>query len=338
MKARAFTMAEVLITLGIIGIVAAMTLPTILENVRQRQWAEREWSTAFKITQAMDKMRALDLLNGSYASTDEFVDELQKHLKIVQRCDASNLDACWPTKQVRTADGEIVNVADYKTGADLQIASNTTNNVGLVLADGSTIILTYNPANGFAESTSSPVVYTKDIQIGKGKSRSYAYSSDSTASIDFVMDVNGGKKPNSESTVVTDIRSFKTARFTKSNVCTGIKVGNICAVDLGNTRTLATTLEENKKYDPHFANAQNSWAAAQKACSDIGMSLASKSTLKTLYNSQTEGLPTSGTYWTSDEGTGYYGKVNAYRFNFANGRDFDVGSKTLKTDSTMCVD
>lgn len=102
MKARAFTMAEVLITLGIIGIVAAMTLPTILENVRQRQWAEREWSTAFKITQAMDKMRALDLLNGSYASTDEFVDELQKHLKIVQRCDASNLDACWPTKQVRT--------------------------------------------------------------------------------------------------------------------------------------------------------------------------------------------------------------------------------------------
>ena len=32
MKARAFTMAEVLITLGIIGIVAAMTLPAILET------------------------------------------------------------------------------------------------------------------------------------------------------------------------------------------------------------------------------------------------------------------------------------------------------------------
>ena len=32
-----FTLAEVLITLGIIGVVAAMTLPTIMNNVRNKQ-------------------------------------------------------------------------------------------------------------------------------------------------------------------------------------------------------------------------------------------------------------------------------------------------------------
>ena len=32
MKKNAFTLAEVLITLGIIGVVAAMTLPTLIQN------------------------------------------------------------------------------------------------------------------------------------------------------------------------------------------------------------------------------------------------------------------------------------------------------------------
>ena len=35
---KAFTMAEVLITLGIIGIVAAMTLPSLVQKYRERQY------------------------------------------------------------------------------------------------------------------------------------------------------------------------------------------------------------------------------------------------------------------------------------------------------------
>lgn len=36
MKLKAFTLAEVLITLGIIGVVAAMTLPTVINNFRKK--------------------------------------------------------------------------------------------------------------------------------------------------------------------------------------------------------------------------------------------------------------------------------------------------------------
>ena len=36
MKKKAFTLAEVLITLGIIGVVAAMTLPTVITNVQKK--------------------------------------------------------------------------------------------------------------------------------------------------------------------------------------------------------------------------------------------------------------------------------------------------------------
>ena len=40
MKKRkfAFTLAEVLITLGIIGVVAAMTIPTLISNFQKRAW------------------------------------------------------------------------------------------------------------------------------------------------------------------------------------------------------------------------------------------------------------------------------------------------------------
>lgn len=36
MKEKAFTLAEVLITLGIIGIVAALTLPTIVQKQNKK--------------------------------------------------------------------------------------------------------------------------------------------------------------------------------------------------------------------------------------------------------------------------------------------------------------
>ena len=39
MTKKAFTMAEVLITLGIIGIVAAMTLPSLVGNYQKKQTA-----------------------------------------------------------------------------------------------------------------------------------------------------------------------------------------------------------------------------------------------------------------------------------------------------------
>ena len=37
MKKRAFTLAEVLITLGIIGIVAALTMPTLIGNYQKNK-------------------------------------------------------------------------------------------------------------------------------------------------------------------------------------------------------------------------------------------------------------------------------------------------------------
>lgn len=60
MKKRAFTLAEVLITLGIIGIVAAMTLPILVNKYQKKVTAERvkkaysEMSNAIKLSEAFN--------------------------------------------------------------------------------------------------------------------------------------------------------------------------------------------------------------------------------------------------------------------------------------------
>ena len=38
---RGFTLAEVLITLGIIGVVAALTLPSLIDNYKKQEYVAR---------------------------------------------------------------------------------------------------------------------------------------------------------------------------------------------------------------------------------------------------------------------------------------------------------
>lgn len=58
MTNKAFTLAEVLITLGIIGVVASMTLPSIVSNARNRE-LESQYKVAYSLlSQAMLQMRA----------------------------------------------------------------------------------------------------------------------------------------------------------------------------------------------------------------------------------------------------------------------------------------
>ena len=90
----AFTLAEVLITLGVIGVVAALTMPTLLKNIAERSNSEAQANLAQKITKSMDLMRADGGLERTYASTDEFVDEFSKYIKISTRCDADHIADC----------------------------------------------------------------------------------------------------------------------------------------------------------------------------------------------------------------------------------------------------
>ena len=59
----AFTLAEVLITLGIIGIVAAMTLPSLIANYQKKVYVTQLRKTISTIQQGVQKMMADDEVN-----------------------------------------------------------------------------------------------------------------------------------------------------------------------------------------------------------------------------------------------------------------------------------
>ena len=312
-------------------------MPTLLKNIAERSNSEAQANLAQKITKSMDLMRADGGLERTYNSTDEFVDEFSKYIKISTRCDADHIADCWPTKTVTTTDGETYDVSKAKTGKNLNLKDNKSNNVGIILADGATLILTYNPNAGIIGDGDTVTPSFADLPIGFGRTKKFAYTTSVTDPIDFVMDVNGFKGPNSEARngKQYDIRSFKVAKFSKG--CAGNDISGFgCVQQLASYSPIKAGSEEMDKWDPNWKNSgyssnDNYWAGAKKACDDIGMSLPDKSKLQSIYKAGKKdpslGLPTSGSFWSSSEGDADNAYIvisysgNAY-YNY---KDFDNG-------------
>lgn len=112
-KGKAFTLSEVLITLAIIGIVAAMTLPTLIRNIQDRQFKVKFKQSISVISQAMKTVYAES--DETYTSTDWlqmpiYFCKLEKVLKVMNSgidCTKVNDDIIykswneWPKDSVR---------------------------------------------------------------------------------------------------------------------------------------------------------------------------------------------------------------------------------------------
>lgn len=98
-KRMAFTLAEVLITLGIIGVVAAITIPTLLSNYSKRVLEGQLKVTYASIQQTMKFMDEEGLSyevfqDGSDSAMKEWYDSfIAKHMKVESAC--VNKPGCW---------------------------------------------------------------------------------------------------------------------------------------------------------------------------------------------------------------------------------------------------
>ena len=101
---KAFTLAEVLITLGIIGVVAALVMPSLIANYRKKQYvvqlqkAVSVWDNAMKLMLATDGVEyfndtefakavvdtGVTSYSGSIADSSEAANILKKYLNIVK--------------------------------------------------------------------------------------------------------------------------------------------------------------------------------------------------------------------------------------------------------------
>ena len=171
--------------MGIIGIVAALTLPAFISNVQGRIQAKRVENINQKLSKVTDKMAVQSGLIG-YPDTMAFVQEMKKHMSIAKVCDNSHLSECWGTTEVDVGKDKPWEISKTKTAKTLKIGEpdNWADTVGIVTADGTPMILSYDKECNFD-------VNNTGLQFDKSSGKS-----NSLKCLSGVFDWNGGAKPN----------------------------------------------------------------------------------------------------------------------------------------------
>ena len=313
MKKRklAFTLAEVLTVIAIIGIVTAVVTHTLVADVGERVNSNRELNISQKITKAVEMMA----IKGDYdrfPDTIDFVRGLSKYLKMVKICDSEHIAECWPSEKVVTAEGVKYEVKNAKTGATLH-TGYTSNTAAFVMADGAAVLMSFNPAAPIPnKKIFKSVGEGKELPMGDKIEKIPYYYSEAMNAIDFVMDVNGAEGPNSETEengTYHDIRSYRIAAFSvlspnadPTAVTCNFYSDGLCGVITNDYSPLDCTDSENAEFclrhDGPFAIDYQ--AGAQKACKDMGLTLPPVQTLMSIVSAETaiNNVP-DGTYMTS---------------------------------------
>jgi prepilin-type N-terminal cleavage/methylation domain-containing protein len=96
LKLNAFTLAEVLITLGIIGVVASLTIPTLMNNIQEQQY-KVAWKKAFTIFSQATQQITNDnggSMVGLFSSNQDIVTVYSQYLKNAKICTDSIGEKC----------------------------------------------------------------------------------------------------------------------------------------------------------------------------------------------------------------------------------------------------
>ena len=162
LKSAAFTLAEVLVTLGIIGVVSAMTVPTLMQNYQRQSYVTQlhkvynEMSQVFQ--QMMTDRNALNLKEtGLLNTTEQATETFKNYFKVVQDC-GNNFSPCFASEYRST------------TGSSIKTVEANWWSSSFVLADGAAIGL-----HGLIDYSAGNVSYP------------YGY---------MYVDINGAKGPN----------------------------------------------------------------------------------------------------------------------------------------------
>lgn len=238
MRKIAFTMAEILLSLTIIGVVAAITLPSLTGNINERTWNTQRKALYARMSQAIALMPALNGFGQTAGTVNESTGEqtltndtgaetlvasgLSKVLKINNICGNDNLADCGiPTTINVMYNGGTISVGSIATLGKLNetflgMESGSyysenyhafdTKAVAFETQNGESILLHYNPGcRGDLNETTD-------------------YSAVSKMCINMIYDLNGSKGPN---TVGKDIGAMSVLYPSDSTVVMPVPYHNI---------------------------------------------------------------------------------------------------------------
>ena len=302
-KRLAFTLAEVLITITIIGVVAAMTIPNLLTDINQRKYNSASGNFQRKLGEALRVMNGQNMLKG-HATTMSFVNELGKNFKIVKIC--SKVEDCFPAKFSNSSD-TVITTSTLKDASALG-QNYGTETVGVQFVNGVRAIIAYNPKYT-TQNNGDVVAFDKD---DKNKTVSMR-----TNVLSIIFDVS----EDDNNKISEDIFTKNTSFGGNDGPC--VQIGTYCVKDFGTDyKAIACTEGVNTKYcgDKPSGNTNDFWAGAQKKCEVEEMRLPSLDELKNIYGYLTTdeykgSLSVTGNYWSSSE----FNATIAYYLDFSSG-------------------
>ena len=287
----AFTMAEILLSLTIIGVVAAITLPSLTGNINERTWNTQRKALYSRLSQAislMPSIRGYGPLIGSpnpdhgyqvYCASNAaevfLANGLGKVMKINNICSGTNLSDCGlPNEYVRyggsgkIALSELYNIQQLHSlfkgggcgmtdGVDSQAAAFETVN-------GESLLVHYNP-----------VCKNDDQALG---SNSYSLYPTVSLCVNFIYDLNGKKGPNtmgkdvgimsvmypSDSVIVAPLPMAKNAGQTSWNNAAKLCTSQDADARVPNREELMALVVNRKFMDDTFQNTDGFWSSSAR--------------------------------------------------------------------------
>ena len=205
----AFTMAEILLSLTIIGVVAAITLPSLTGNINERTWNTQRKALYARFSQAIALMPALNgygtLTEDSSSGASDAVDTaaetfitsgLSKVLKINNICDNEHLEDCGLVSAITPLGG------GSAISLPLTMGELNSNMVGAIsMATESISIMDAKAAAFETQNGESIIVYYNPNCVGDLQNLTWngttGYWGQNRVCANFIYDLNGNKGPNS---------------------------------------------------------------------------------------------------------------------------------------------
>ncbi len=250
----AFTLAEVLITLAIIGVVAAITIPSLVKNYNEHAWATAQDVFTKRLEVATRQMNTEEKLAG-YSNTMDFVNELKKYIKITRVCDNNNITKCFNKEVIWNEGEDPIDMSTIRNAASLGQEDWDTDTVAVQFANGVNAIIAYNP-----NTTQDPF------------NNQFSATSNSMA---ILYDVSGNKNPNMKD---KDIKYINVTELAGTTGCAinpdlvgGMCISQILAPGTGYSPLTKEQCEEQKDdleinecyYDSDY------WAGAVAKCGGV---------------------------------------------------------------------
>ena len=112
---KGFTLAEVLITLVIIGVIAAMTIPTLINKTNEQKTVVAVKKAYSTVSQAYQKVIAengeinvSELGNNDSEKTQKMGDMFAKHLSVAKNCGMSTDQDCFANGDYAYTNGDVI--------------------------------------------------------------------------------------------------------------------------------------------------------------------------------------------------------------------------------------